>query len=473
VNNIRSVKARGAQSWSSALRPALGLSVNIVQITPGAGAMYCGNCLRDNALVAALRKMGHQVVMVPLYLPLTLDEEDQSAGTPIFFSGLNVYLEQKSAFFRAAPGWFHDLLAARSLLKWAAGKAAKTRASDLGELTLSMLRGEAGHQARELDELIAWLKTQPTPEVICLSNALLLGLARRLKRELGAPVVCMLQGEDIFLDALPETHRAVCWETLAERAAEVDLLAAPSRYFGNLMSQRLGLGPGRVRVIYHGINLMGYNDKCRVASDEGEDAGRQAPSTSHSPPVLGYFARMCRDKGLDTLVEAYLLLRQQDRLKGLKLRVGGGCGPADEPFVETLRERLRANGLVDDVEFCPNLGRAKKVAFLRSLSVFSVPAAYGEDFGLSVIEALAAGVPVVQPRRGPFPELIEATGGGVLYEPKDAQALAQALEGLLLQPERARALGEAGQRVVFEKFSAEAMAREMVSLFQGVHAQIR
>ena len=80
-------------------------TVTIVQITPGAGAMYCGNCFRDNALVAALRQMGHDVTMVPLYLPLTLDEEDQSAGTPIFFGGINVYLEQKLGLFRKAPRW--------------------------------------------------------------------------------------------------------------------------------------------------------------------------------------------------------------------------------------------------------------------------------------------------------------------------------------------------------------------------------
>src|SRR5438270_3029410 len=98
--------------------------MNIIHLTPGAGAMFCGNCFRDNALVAALRKLGHQVTMVPLYLPLTLDETDQSAGTPIFFSGLNVYLGQKSAFFRQAPDWFHNLLASPKLLRWAAGKAA-------------------------------------------------------------------------------------------------------------------------------------------------------------------------------------------------------------------------------------------------------------------------------------------------------------------------------------------------------------
>ncbi|HUR44250.1 MAG TPA: hypothetical protein VMZ27_00145, partial [Candidatus Saccharimonadales bacterium] len=142
--------------------------MRIVQITPGAGGMYCGNCFRDNALVAELRKGGHETLMVPLYLPMTLDEEDQSTGTPIFFGGISVYLEQKSALFRNMPGWVHNVLSSPKLLKWAAGKAAKTKAADVGELTLSMLQGEEGNQARELDEFIAWLKGQPKPDVICL-----------------------------------------------------------------------------------------------------------------------------------------------------------------------------------------------------------------------------------------------------------------------------------------------------------------
>jgi glycosyltransferase involved in cell wall biosynthesis len=430
--------------------------------------MYCGACFRDNALVAALRKMGHQALMVPLYLPLTLDEEDQSAGLPIFYNGISVYLEQKSGVFRQAPGWLRDLLGSRRLLRWAAGKAAKTRAQDLGELTLSMLRGEAGNQARQLEELIAWLKTRPKPDVVCLSNALLLGMAHRLKSDLGAPVVCALQGEDSFLDVLPEAHRAACWKTLAERAAVVDLFIAPSRYFGGLMSERLGLPPDRVRVVYNGINLDGYEVEGRTEKSEV-----RSPKSEGQPegvPTLGYFARMCREKGLDTLVEAYLLLRQWGRVGNLRLKVGGSCGPADEPFVSLLRERLRASGLLGEVEFHPNLDRGGKLEFLRSVSVFSVPARYGEAFGLYVIEALAAGVPVVQPRVAAYPELIAATGGGVLCAADDAQSLAEAVEELLLNPARARALGEAGRRAVFEKFSAEAMARATLEAFGAVKA---
>jgi len=426
--------------------------MNIVQVTPGAGAMYCGNCFRDNALVAALRKMGHDTLMVPLYLPLTLEEEDQSAGTPIFFSGINVYLEQKSALFRKAPGWLRDALASPALLKWAAGKAARTRAEDVGELTLSMLRGEEGNQARELEQFITWLKTQKKPDVICLSNALLVGMVCQIKSEIGAPVICMLQGEDTFLDALPETDRAAAWETLAQRATGVDLFIAPSRYFGELMMKRLSLPAERVQVIYNGINLQGFSP------------GSMPPD----PPVLGYFARMCREKGLDTLVEAYILLRQRERFQNLKLRIGGGCGPSDEPFVNDLRERLKTQGVLDDVEFCPNLDRAGKQEFFRSLSAFSVPALYGEAFGLYVIEAMASGVPVVQPRHAAFPELIEATGGGMLFEPGDPKALADVLEAPLADRILAGGLGEAGRKAVLRDFSIERMAENLLAVLQDL-----
>ncbi|HEY0457155.1 MAG TPA: glycosyltransferase family 4 protein [Verrucomicrobiae bacterium] len=428
--------------------------MNIVQITPGAGGMYCGNCFRDNAMVSVLRKLGHNTVMVPLYLPMTLEEEDQSAGTPIFFSGINVYLGQKAPLFRHAPHWLHNLLASPKLLKWAAGKAAKTRAEDVGDLTLSMLRGEEGNQARELDELIAWLRTQPQPDVVCLSNALLAGMTRKIREELKAPVVCMLQGEDSFLDGLPLEFRDRVWQTLTERAAEIDHFIAPSRYFGELMSRRLSLAPERVSVVYNGINLQGYQ-----APPESGDAG---------VPVIGYFARLCREKGLDTLVDAYILLRKKFPDHSIKLRVGGGCGPSDQIFVKSLQEKLVQNGLLSGVEFHPNVSRAQKLQFFKGLTVFSVPALYGEAFGLYVIEALASGVPVVQPRHAAFPELVETTRGGLLCDPGSAESLSAELEKLLFDKERARKLGKAGREAVFQEFSQEAMVQRILSVIGKV-----
>ncbi len=428
--------------------------MNIVQLTPGAGGMYCGNCFRDNALVAELRKLGHDVTMLPLYLPMTLDEQDQSAGAPIFFSGVNVYLEQKSALFRHMPRWLHRWLASPGILKWAAGRAAKTRADSLGDLTLSMMRGEEGNQARELDELIVWLKTQPPPDIICLSNALLIGMVRRLKQELAAPVVITLQGEDSFLDALPPGDREAAWQLLSERAREVDLSIAPSKYFGELMSRRLNLRSDQVRVVHNGINLEGF--------------GIQNPeSRIQNPPVLGFFARMCREKGVDLLVDAYLELRKRNRVPNLKLHIGGGMGPSDETVVEHLKGKLAAAGVLGDVQFFPNVDRAGKLAFLHGLTVFSTPALYGEAFGLYVIEALAAGVPVVQPRHSGFPELVAETGGGLIAEP-DTSALADGIESLLLNPARARALGDAGQKAVRERFSIQSMAQRTVSTYTEI-----
>jgi glycosyltransferase involved in cell wall biosynthesis len=421
-------------------------ALRIVQLTPGAGKMFCGSCLRDNALVSALRQMGHAVVMAPMYLPLTLDEDDQSAAAPIFFSGVNVYLEQQSAFFRKSPAWLHRLLAAPALLRLAAGAAGKTRAEDLGELTISMLRGEEGHQARELDDVIRWLRVEK-PDVVCLSNSLLVGLARRIRAEVRAPVICSLQGEDYFLDGIPEPHRTTAWRVAAERAAEVDLFVSPSRFYAQLMGQRLNIAPERIKVVHNGINLSGYED----AAPPGGTAG---------PPVLGYFARMCREKGLDQLIGAFVRLKKRNGLGDLKLRVGGSCGPTDQVIVDQLRQTLATHKILGDVEFCPNLSRAAKQDFLRSLTLFSVPARHPEAFGLYVLEALAAGVPVVQPDHGGFSELVAATGGGRLYPARDEEAMIDALEEMVRAPEQARAMGATGRAAVRQSFTVEVMAEE-------------
>jgi len=420
--------------------------MHLVQITPGAGAMFCGNCFRDNALVRELRALGHEVTMVPLYLPLTLDEADESAATPIFFGGINVYLEQKSSLFRHSPHWLRRLLASRKLLKWAGNRAAKTKAAEVGDMMLSMLRGEHGRQATELKELTDWLNAQSHPEVIFLSNALLAGLARQLKAVLNSKIVCTLQGEDAFLDGLPDTHREAAWQLLRERAADIDQFIAPSKYFADVMRRRLGLPAEKVAVVYNGIDLDGY-----------ESTGPTTRGASKAP-VIGYLARMSKDKGLDTLAEAFILLKQRNTVPRLKLHIGGSCGPGDEPFVKSLRQRLAAAGCIGEVAFLPNLSRAEKIDFLKGLNVFSVPAIYGEAFGLYLVEAMAARIPVVQPRHAAFPELIETTGAGMLCEPGDAGALANSLEALLLNPDQASVLGENGRRAVHERFTLSAMA---------------
>ncbi|MGB0581317.1 MAG: glycosyltransferase family 4 protein, partial [Limisphaerales bacterium] len=417
----------------------------------------CGNCFRDNALVAELRKLGHEVLMVPLYLPMTLEETDQSTGTPIFFNGVNVYLEQKSPFFRNAPKWLHRGVQAISefplLAKQINKQAGQTRAEDVGELTISMLKGEVGNQARELDELIAFLKSQPQkPDVICLSNAMLVGFARKMKKELGSLIVCQLQGEDAYLDSMKEPVRTEVWNTMTERSLDVDLFVAPSRYFGETMALRLTLPMEKVAVVPNGINLDGY-----LIEDPTANESR--------PPVLGFFARMCEEKGLNLLVETYINLKRRESMKDLKLKIGGGCGPGDEAYVKRLRKHMRNEGVLGDVEFHPNLDRRQKQEFFKSLSVFSVPALYGEAFGLYLVEAMAAGVPVVQPRHAAFPEIVEPSASGVIAEP-NAGALGDAIESVLSNRSSYNAYRKSAVEAAKEKYAIEVMAQNLIATLE-------
>ena len=424
--------------------------MNILQITPGAGNMYCGACFRDNALVSAFRQMGHSAVLLPLYLPITLDEPDESRGAPLFFGGINVYLREKSALFRRLPRVLTRWLDSPPLLKWSGRFASRTRPEDVGDLAVSMLKGESGNQSKEMEFLLDWMRQQPKPDVINLSNVLLIGLARRLRRELRVPIIATLQGEDAFLDALPEKNRAEAWQVLRERTPEVDQFIAPSRYFGELMRSRIGFDRSKLRIAPNGIRLDGY-----VQTD--------APD---NPPVLGFFARMCKDKGLDTLVQSFLLLKQREKTKHLRLKIGGGLSTTDEPFVRQLKARLKQHGCSESAEFYPNLSREEKIAFLKQLTVFSVPALYGESFGLYVLEALAAAIPVVQPRHAAFLEILDVTQGGILCEPGDPKALADGVESLLLNPKKAREMGKRGRQAVCQNYSVHAMAQRIASIYE-------
>lgn len=428
--------------------------MRIVQITPGSGdSFYCENCLRDAALVKAIRNLGHDVLMVPLYLPVQADKIEQISNSPIFFGGINVYLQQRSAFFRRTPRWIDRMLDWPTLLRWVGHKAAMTSAKDLAETTISMLQGEQGKQIKELNRLVQWLSVQDNkPDIVCLSNILLVGLARRIKEGLGVPVVCLLQDEDGFVDGLPPPYAQQAWQILAERSSDMDVFIAVSKYYADVMQQKLGLEAERVHVVYTGISLDGYG--LREAEPD--------------VPTVGYLSRMCFDKGLDTLVEAFIMLKRNEKLQNARLRIAGGRRDDDKEFINQIHQKLKSCGLVDDVEFLPGFDRDAKLTFLQTISVLSVPEKRPVAYGLYVLEALAAAVPVAQPASGAFPELLKMTGGGVLFEPNNPVALATALEPLLLDPNYAQRLGRKGRDAVFEKFDVEQTAEKIARIYEGI-----
>jgi glycosyltransferase involved in cell wall biosynthesis len=320
-----------------------------------------------------------------------------------------------------------------------------------------MLRGEAGRQAKELDRMVAWLAEHDRPEVVCLSNALLAGCARRVKAVLNVPVVCWLQDEDAFLDALPEPHHSRAWALLIERAREIDAFVSPSAYYAGVMRQRLLVEGGRMHVVPTGVDPSGY-----------------APAAEPpDPPVVGYLSEMSHAKGLDLLAEAFVALRARPGLGGLRLRVAGGMTRRDAPLVEWVRRQLAGAGLAGEAEFIMALDHDSKAAFLKTLSVMCVPARHPEAFGLFALEALAAGVPVVLPRHGSFPELIERSGGGVLCEPNDPRSLCDALGGLLADPARRAEMARRGRQAVIDQFNMETMGRGALEICQSVLAASR
>ena len=452
--------------------------LKIVFLTPGTGGWYCGACMRDNALAKALQAAGHEVSLLPMYLPLQLDEEvlASARATPVFFGGINVFLQHKFACFRHTPRWLDRLLNHPRLLRRVARHSHMTSARDHGEMTLAMLRLEHGELGKELDKLCEWL-ARDRPDILCLSTALQAGMIRELKRRLGVRVICCFQGEDSFLDSLPEPFRAACWRELALRVREADALVSPSAFYANLMESRLGPDAPTIRVIPNGINLAGY-----------------APLPDKpGPPVIGFLARLARDKGLEIMVDAFIHLRTVLGHPDARLHLAGSATADHAALIEELKERLAAAGLSDQVRWQMNLSREEKAAMLRALSLFSVPAIYPEAFGLYVIEAMASGVPVVQPAVASFPEIVGRAGVLVGegrpvaafvrtrpnasdghasdgHRPPLQVALARAWFDLLAQPEELRAMGTRSRRTAEESYAVEVMRDRFVALAREVRA---
>ncbi len=422
--------------------------MKVVMLAAGAAGMVCGSCLRDNRLAAALIAKGRSVLLMPLYTPLRTDEADVSGGE-VQLGGISVYLRHKLPFLRHMPAWLARALSGRRLLASVARFGSATRAEELGALTVSVLKGEHGPQRAELDRLIAALKPQ-RPDIVNLPNLMLLGAAKPLREALGARIVCTLGGEDIFLDALPQPHRSESFRLIAEATGSVDAFIAVTRYYSDHASRHFNLPAQRVRTVPLGVNVENF-----------------PPAEPPPPPMtIGFLARLCPAKGLHLLAEAFVALRKGGT--HARLRVAGYMASVDAGYVRHVRGRLDAEGLRDDVDWVGEVDLSGKAEFLRSLHVFCVPTVYPESKGLSIIEAMACGVSVVQPAHGSFPELVGETGAGLLFPPGDVPSLASALAQLLGDSNRRRELGDKGRAAASERFSAERMAEETWRVYEDV-----
>ena len=428
--------------------------MRITYITAGAGGMYCGNCLRDNTLATALGAKGHEVVLVPLYTPIRTDEHDVSLRR-VFYGGLNVYLQQSFSWFRHSRELMDRVLDAPGLLRLVSRFGIRTDPRHLGELTLSVLKGDEGYQQKELRKLLSWMDQNGRPQVVHLTNSLLAGLAREIKQHLHIPVVCGLQGEDVFLEGLPEPYCEQAQESLRKRIAYIDAFVAPSHTYADFMAELLKIPRERIHVVNPGLNLTGHG---------------RPKKRSPEKFIIGYMARVSPDKGLHILVEAFRILRQTttsaDGLPRYRLRVGGYLSPQDRPYLDRLKRQLQREQLADDFEYLGTMDREAKINFLQGLNVLSVPTTYAAPKCLYMLEAWANGVPVVEPRHGSFPEFIEASGGGFLFEPNCPEDLAAHLRRIAEDPVLAETMGEKGRTAVHKQFNVEKMTEETLAIYR-------
>ncbi len=432
--------------------------MKILHLIPGSGgSFYCQNCLRDLMLVRALRARGHDAVVVPLYLPMFGDFEDTAGRAPIFFGGVNVYLREKIPLFRHAPRWLERIFDTPWALRRAARQEGSTNAAELGAMTLSMLEGRGGRQRREYDRFLGWLVQQPRQDIIHISNALLLGFVPAIRDVLDTPFVCSLQDEAPWVDAMRPPYDRRCWDAMARLGGYVGKFIATSRWYADLMTERMRIPRERMAVVYPGV----------------ETAGTVFEGPSFTPPTIGFLSRLNEAQGLGILIEAFIKLKQDPAFKELRLVASGGATPADQPYLSKLEGRLAQLNLSDAVTLQRSFQTAPNPSFFKGLTVLSVPVPKGEAFGIQLIEAMARGIPVVQPRAGAYPEVVRKTGGGVIYDPDQDNGLVEALRKVLTDPEGTRAMGKRGRESVLEHFDISRAADEMLTIYHSLQSNLK
>jgi glycosyltransferase involved in cell wall biosynthesis len=427
--------------------------MNIVHIIPGSGgSFYCGNCLRDSKYFDAIRAQGHDAIKVPMYLPLFSNDDANNGDVPVFYGAISIYLKQIFPIFRHAPKWVDKILNSKPMLKFAAHMANSTRATGLEDMTVSMLMGEHGKQKDELEKMVHWLKNHFKADVIHISNALLLGLAHKLKEQLNVPVVCSLQDEHVWVDVMRPAFAKQVWELMQEKSRDIDMFVSVSHYYTSFMKDKLKLSEDKISTLYLGVDPADYHYV------NAKEKNRN----------IGYLSRMCHENGMDILVDAFILLKKQSGYEDVQLLLTGGLTSDDKSFISAQKQKVIKAGLSETVAFFPDFSESQRNNFLDKIMLLSVPVRNGEAFGIYLTEAMAAGVPIVQPALGAFPEIVRKSGGGMVFKNNDAEHLAIALSKLLDNPDKLQELSQKARQSVEETFNIHLLSKEMINIYQNV-----
>jgi glycosyltransferase involved in cell wall biosynthesis len=420
-------------------------------ITGSGGSFYCGNCYRDMLYVRAIRKVpGIKASAIPLYLPPDKTTSEESGfDRNVFFGAISMFLREKVGFLRNMPAFLDKFFDSRLLLRLAAKQAGTTSTEGYEELTISMIEGDNAFRKAEVDRLVKYLMKDGKPDIIHLSNALILGIARQLKKRMNVKVVCSLLNEDDWIDDMAEPFRSRAWEMIAREAHYVDIFVTPSSYYKELFRKKTKLKCDNVMIVPLGFDP----EKDSIPREEREST------------AIGYFSRINKYNGFDKLVDAFIEMKKQDLIPGLTLNVCGGYTGTDKNFISQQIKKIRENKLEKSVKIYPEFQGDKKMEFFHDVDVISVPVNKYDGYGLYLLEANAAGIPVVQPATGAFPEIVERTKGGIIYSPDTIPELVSSLHRLLKDRKLISTLGETGSKMVRQELSLDRMASGLSEVY--------
>lgn len=393
---------------------------------------YCENCLRDNNMVKALRKMGHDVFVIPMYMPLKRETASETEHSEIFFGGILTFLRLKVPLLKYVPRCLTKVLDHPILLKWAAKKQGATDATLLSALSLSLFKASVSAQAKELERLVVYLKKHEKPDVIMLSLVLFSGLSKTLKEHLQLPIICYLQDEDEFVDTFAEPYLTESWAQLKNGSKYIDAFFTGSQYFKAIMADRLDIADDKIVVIDQGIPISDYQQR-HVLPDI---------------PTIGFLSQVTEGKGFEELLDVVILLKRHDQLSSVRLIVAGNDIFVDRNYYRKMLAKIKEADIVDDVTFVRAFDIEARKRFFNDISLLCVPAKTGVSYGLYILESLASGVPVVEPNIGGYVEMIDKTGGGILYDPDNTNALLMALQTILCDRLTLQSLGALGRKGV-------------------------
>ncbi len=425
-------------------------------ITGSGGSFYCGNCYRDMIYLRAIRKVtGITASAIPLYLPPEEKIDEPGMDKNVFFGAISMYLREKVPFLRNMPAFLDKLFDSAPLLRMAAHRSGTTRTEGLEDMTLSMIKGENAFPEKELQRLVTYLSVDGKPDIIHLSNALIIGLARQLKRKMDVKIVCSLLNEDDWIDEMVEPYQSEAWDLIAKEVDNVDAFITPSKYYKEFFLSKTGVSGDNFHVI-----PLGFDPR------ELDNIEKRATF-----PSLGYFCRINSQNGIDKLVDAFIELKSEDRLPGLTLHISGGYTGDDKPFIAEQIKKLKNNGLGKFIRIYPEFHGNSKRDFFSNIDIMCVPVRKHDGYGLYLLEANAAGIPVVQPATGAFPEIIEKTGGGLVYSPDTVPELINTLLMLFKDKELRTQLGQNGKGKVLAELSLDKMSEGLELVYKKVNTR--